>query len=83
LDPNFDDECLALMKAYEQEQQQTTNDKNNVSSNVASSQSQYDEPDDDDMDAAYYRELEEKANMQTNYDEDYYEYVDDNMDEYL
>ena len=71
------------MRAYEQEQQQTANDKNNVSSNVATSQSQYDEPDDDDMDAAYYRELEEKANMQTNYDEDNYEYIDDNMDEYL
>ena len=97
LDPNFDEECLALIKSYElelqqqQQQQQQQQDTNNndvaSSNNIGSSQSQYDEPDDDDMDAACYRELEDEANMliqtaETNYDEENYEYVDDPMDEY-
>jgi hypothetical protein len=94
LDPNFDEECLALMKSYElelqQQQQQipTMNNDGASSNNIGFSESQYDELDDDDMNAAYYREREdEEANMlmqtaETNYDEENYEYVDDPMDEY-
>lgn len=94
LDPNFDEECLALMKSYElelqQQQQQipTMNNDGASSNNIGFSESQYDELDDDDMNAAYYREREdEEADMlmqtaETNYDEENYEYVDDPMDEY-